>query len=210
VNVDAAQVHPARAHHPQTWTDIFFAVVTRPYETFLYLKDADDFPPDNTALSGAVAVVFMGSLIETASQIALSDAGVMVAQLLFGLMGSYFGWLGLSSLVHLASIATEGVKANFRSVYLVIAWTSVPFFFAAPISCFKFILGPLYLLAAWIPPLWAFFLLILAIKAILNIRSLRLAAIIMLAPPILALVYTFWLVFIVLAVGSGLINDAVP
>src|SRR3974390_2914189 len=119
---DAAQVQPAPSEHPQTWTDIFFGVLTHPYKTFLYLQDPAKFPPDNAALSGAAAVVFMGSLIETASQIALSSSGVMLIQLVVGLAGSYFGWLALSSLLHLASIATTGVKANFRSVYLVIAW----------------------------------------------------------------------------------------
>lgn len=173
----------------QCWADTFYGVITAPITTFDRLADPDD-DQNKTGLPGAFLCVLIGMGLTAFIRYNPHDQSTLlnVASFLFGGMTN---WLFLSYVLVLAS-AVLNRRIKFKTALTVTGWGLLPFIFFPPTGLFKHVKIVFFLLAT-LPAFWLLFLQWQAFKSSLKLSAPKLIALIIIVPPILFFVYTFWI-----------------
>ncbi|MCA0313095.1 MAG: YIP1 family protein [Candidatus Melainabacteria bacterium] len=174
------------------FADIFYGVLVAPRQTMLILSDQRKFPPSAINMSMAIFFVTlalsMTAWLRFKPQAALASAGAGLTFTISGLLN----WISISVVLYYLNIFLRG-KLKFANALIACAWAFLPFLFFPPVLCFKKALGPAFPLLASFPATWFLILLFITFQSALRTTTFKLSLILIVLPPLLFGVYTFWL-----------------
>jgi hypothetical protein len=175
------------------FADIFYGVLVAPKQTMLVLGDSKRFAPSagHIAQAGFLAVLALSTTGWL--RFKLNHAPETAAGSLFFVLWGLGDWLVISLILFYLSIFMRGHRLTPGNALITVGWCFLPFFFFAPVACFKGLFGQSFLYFATIPAFWFLYLLWTAFQAALRTSTAKLALLLIAVPPLVVFVYLFWI-----------------
>lgn len=175
------------------FADIFYGVLVAPKQTMLVLGDSKRFAPSagHIAQAGFLAVLALSTTGWL--RFKLNHAPETAAGSLFFVLSGLGDWLVISLILFYLSIFMRGHRLTPGNALITVGWCFLPFFFFAPVACFKGLFGQSFLYFATIPAFWFLYLLWTAFQAALRTSTAKLALLLIAVPPLVVFVYLFWI-----------------
>ena len=173
------------------WADIFYGVLVAPRQTMMILSDSSRFPSNFANFSSAAMLVVLALSITAFLKIKPDNAAVSVLNSSLFVVSGLGYWVTLSCILYYLSIWLRGHRLTFGNAFIATGWAFLPFAFFAPVACMRH--TPLFFLLATIPAFWFIALEWIAFQTSLRTSTIKLALILLVVPPVLALVYIFWI-----------------
>jgi hypothetical protein len=177
------------------FADVFYGVLIAPRQTLAILGDRAKFPPTFANLLLTFALVLFSIGLPAAMK--ASSGGVSAVE---GMLKSYsfifgnlFNWSVLSLILYYLSIGLRPNRLTLGNAFIVTGWAFLPFAFFAPVACFKAALGNGFIFLACVPAIWFLFLQWTAFQTALRVSNFKLVLIALVVPPVLCLIYLFWI-----------------
>jgi hypothetical protein len=188
------------------WADIFYGVLVAPRQTMLILSDSSRFPASFGNIIGAtLLVVLVLSLTALLRYKGAGNSGVTITAFLLSGLGY---WVTLSLVLYYLSIWLRGHRLTIGNAFIATGWAFLPFAFFAPIACLKS--TPIFLPLAVLPAIWFLALEWIAFQTSLRTSAIKLGLILLVVPPVITLVYLFWIGLACFSLVSQVINALVP
>lgn len=189
--MDATTIIDEKVSAP-TWTEVFFGIITKPFDTLRRLDALYETGRDYTLTKQAFITVFVTALLLGSSRLTLADP-----YSLFDVVGTITNemviWVIAAGLLALLStILSNARPTRWTKALVLTGWSFTPIMFFAPLMCFKNAFGAWVLPVATIPTWWTLFLLFASYKIALNVKASKLFIVALIMPPVLFLVYLFW------------------
>lgn len=173
------------------WADIFYGVLVAPRQTMMILSDSSRFPTNFANFSSAAMLVVLVLSITAFLKIKPDNAAASVLNCSLFVVSGLAYWVTLSCILYYLSIWLRGHRLTFGNAFIATGWAFLPFAFFAPIACMRH--TPLFFILATIPAFWFIALQWIAFQTSLRTSTIKLALILLVVPPVLALVYIFWI-----------------
>lgn len=173
------------------WADIFYGVLVAPRQTMMILSDSSRFPTNFANFSSAALLVVLTLSITAFLKIKPDSVGASLVPCSLFVVSGIFYWVTLSCILYYLSIWLRGHRLTFGNAFIATGWAFLPFAFFAPIACMRH--TPLFFVLATIPAFWFIALQWIAFQTSLRTSIIKLALILLVVPPILTLVYCFWI-----------------
>ncbi len=172
------------------WADIFYGVLVAPRQTMLILSDSVRFPASLGNLAGAALLVILALAVPAFLRVKIDGSQSLLTCLAFLLSGVGY-WVTLSCILYYLSIFLRGHRLSFGNAFIATGWAFLPFAFFGPVACLRH--TPLFFIVATLPALWFVALQWTAFQTSLRTTGVKLTLILLVVPPILTLVYLFWI-----------------
>ncbi|MBP9093216.1 hypothetical protein KBI23_19500 [bacterium] len=173
------------------WADIFYGVLVAPRQTMMILSDSSRFPTNFANFSSAAMLVVLALSITAFLKIKPDNASASLLNSSLFIVSGLSYWVTLSCILYYLSIWLRGHRLTFGNAFIATGWAFLPFAFFAPIACLRH--TPLFFVLATIPAFWFIALQWIAFQTSLRTSTIKLALILLVVPPVLALVYIFWI-----------------
>ncbi|MDP3508307.1 MAG: Yip1 family protein [Candidatus Melainabacteria bacterium] len=173
------------------WADIFYGVLVAPRQTMMILSDSSRFPSNFANFSSAAMLVVLTLSITAFLKIKPDNASASLLNSSLFIVSGLSYWVTLSCILYYLSIWLRGHRLTFGNAFIATGWAFLPFAFFAPIACMRH--TPLFFLLATIPAFWFIALEWIAFQTSLRTSTIKLALILLVVPPVLALIYIFWI-----------------
>jgi len=172
------------------WADIFYGVLVAPRQTMLILSDSTRFPASLGNLAGAALLVVLAIASPAFLRFrADGSSQSMLACFVFLFSGMGY-WVTLSCILYYLSIFLRGHRLSFGNAFIATGWAFLPFAFFGPVACLRH--TPLFFFVAALPALWFVALQWIAFQTSLRTTGIKLTLICLVVPPIITLIYLFW------------------
>ncbi|CAN5365601.1 hypothetical protein BH11CYA1_BH11CYA1_19160 [soil metagenome] len=173
------------------WADIFYGVLVAPRQTMMILSDSSRFPTNFANFSSAALLVVLCLSITAFLKIKPDNATESLINCSLFVVSGLTYWATLSCILYYLSIWLRGHRLTFGNAFIATGWAFLPFAFFAPIACMRH--TPLFLILATIPAFWFLALQWIAFQTSLRTSTIKLALILLVVPPVLTMVYIFWI-----------------
>ena len=204
---EAAPLAKARSGYKNPFSlfaDVFYGVLVAPQQTLSILSDRSKFPPTAANLLLTLAFVLFTVGLPAAIK-ALGSADNLDKALAF-ILGNLTNWSVLSFILYYLGSSMRSHKLTLGNAFIATGWAFLPFAFFAPVACFKGVLGSAFIFLACLPTIWFLALQWIAFRSALRVSNFKLALIALVVPPILCLVYLFWIGMAAFSVISQLLS----
>ncbi|MBU6450841.1 MAG: hypothetical protein KGS72_03615 [Cyanobacteria bacterium REEB67] len=177
------------------FADVFYGVLIAPRQTLAILADRAKFPPTfaNLLLTFALVLFSVGLPAAMKASGNASAPEESVLKSISFAFGNLFNWSILSLILYYLSIGLRPNRLTLGNAFIVTGWAFLPFSFFAPVACFKLALGNGFIFFACLPAIWFLFLQWTAFQTALRVSNFKLLLIALVVPPVLCLVYIFWI-----------------
>lgn len=194
IHSDGSQAVTAVLQRTPSWSDLFMGILLHPFDTFRELDrlaSDEHLIPDLT--TKAFNMVFLAAMIVGGVRIQTDDGFMSVMRILSTLTNCMMLWVILSMAMSSLSRVMNAQPVSWKKSLVLTGWAFAPVIFFAPVLCFKNAIGPAVILFATVPTWWTMFLIYAGYKTGLNVTNTKLMVIAMVLPPMLFLVYIFWI-----------------
>ena len=178
---------------------LFYGTIVAPRSVFAKISSPLSSSAQGKIWLSALAMIFIASALPAVLK-ALSPEGSVRAVGFF--LSNLTAWSVLSMTLYYLSFTSNAQRLSCKTAFSTVAWAFLPFIFFAPVACFKGILGGGFILLACLPTIWFLILLWLAFKTALRISKTRMALMAIVVPPVLCLIYFFWVGLAIFSVLS--------
>ncbi len=187
-----------------SWSETFYGMLFHPKSMITALTSVPEHFSD---LRGpALNLVFLVFLVIGALKVSSTQALLSIFSVFSTICNGMILWVSLASVMVLLSRFSQCRTVTWNQALSVTGWIFTPLIFLAPISCFRSVLGPAFLPLATIPTWWTLFLGLLIFNRTLSISYSKLLVICMVLPPVLFLVYLFWIGLLICMLVSEFIS----
>lgn len=188
------------------WADIFYGVLVAPRQTMLILSDSSRFPASFGNIVGAALLVVLVLGLTSLLRYKGDNASAVTCSA-FLLSGLGY-WLTLSLVLYYLSIWLRDHRLTLGNAFIATGWAFLPFAFYAPIACLKS--TPVFLPLAVLPAIWFLALEWVAFQTSLRTSAVKLGLILLVVPPVITLVYLFWIGLACFSLFSQVLNALLP
>ena len=173
------------------FVSLFYGTLTAPRSTFAKISSSLSTPAQNKIWLSALAMIFIATAVPATLKASNAESSMRV---LGFFISNLTAWSVLSLTLYYLSFTAGAHKLSGKTAFSIVAWAFLPFIFFAPVACFKGILGGRVSFSglACLPTIWFLILLWVAFQTALRISKTRMALMAIVVPPVLTLIYFFW------------------
>ncbi len=172
-------------------TDTVWGIFLHPRRTFREILEHPEF--DRQYFWGAIAIVFLASLIDGLNVPALVDPAWMMLSLFVSFVVGFARWFFLAALAALTVTLFGAHVSRIGACLITTGWAFLPGILLAPAGCYRLVLGPYYPILSISILLWIVALEWLAIQETYKLRGMEMYCLVFAVPSLFFFAQVFWI-----------------
>ena len=171
--------------------DTASGIILHPRKTFREILEH----PENDRLYflGALAIVFLASLIDGFSTPSSANADWMLFSVLISLFIGFARWFFLAALVALTVTLFGAHTSRVVACLITTGWAFVPWILMAPVGCYRLVCGVFYPLLALSILVWVVALEWLAVQETYRLRGMEMYCLVFAVPSLFFFARILWI-----------------
>lgn len=202
---EALAASPPSGTEHASFAATFLGILIAPVEKLKELDENFESLDAYTLTSHVFNAVFLVLALVGMARIDVRIGWLSLAEVVFVIANGMVAWLMLAlSMVVLASLSREH-QIPWKKALTLTGWPFLPLMFCAPLAAYRHLLGPFLFVIGFAPLLWTTILEMQAFKVALKLSNGKVIALALIAPPLIASAYLFWILF----AGSLLLAEVI-